>query len=118
MKLFSFEAGLGRSVGEFDSTGFILSRVAHLPGETVVHCAWLDPGGAIGYHPAGAVQLFLVVEGEGWVRGESPEQIPVHAGQAALWQKGEWHAAGTQTGMTAVILEGDDLDPEILMPPV
>lgn len=31
------------------------------------------------------------------------------AGEAVLWESGEEHEAGTETGMTAIVIEGDML---------
>jgi hypothetical protein len=68
--------------------------------------------GVIGYHQAVTPQLFLIVEGKGWVRGgSSDERMPIGMGQAAFWEKGEWHESGTDTGMTAIVMEGETLIP-------
>jgi quercetin dioxygenase-like cupin family protein len=63
-------------------------------------------------------QLFLVLQGEGWMRGETSKQTSIQAGQAAHWEGGEWHESGTETGMTAIIFEGGSVDPAKRMPPV
>jgi hypothetical protein len=72
---------------------------------------YLAPGGQVGRHPASVAQLFLVVNGEGWVEGEAGPRQPITAGQAALWAAGETHAAGTEAGLTAIVFEGEDLAP-------
>jgi quercetin dioxygenase-like cupin family protein len=105
MKIFRFGRETGRTIDRYKSSGFLLSRTVHLLEEGVVHCAYLDPNGLIGYHQATVLQLFLVLQGQGWVRGESPERTMIEAGQAAYWEIGEWHEAGTETGMTGVIVE-------------
>ncbi len=109
MKIFQFGPEVGKRIDQYQSSGFIISGVAHLPGEAFVNCAYLSSNGWIGYHQAAAPQLFLVVQGEGWVRGESSDKISIKTGQAAYWEKGEWHEAGTETGMTAIIIEGENL---------
>lgn len=118
MKLFRFDPEAGREIGEYGSSGLTISRVVHLLEGATVNCAYLAANGMIGYHQAAASQLFLVVQGEGWVRGESPDRMPIRAGQAAFWGKGEWHESATEIGMTAIIIEGIDVDPAELMPPV
>jgi quercetin dioxygenase-like cupin family protein len=118
MKIFRFDPEVGRQIGHYNSSGFKISKIAHLQDEAVVNCAYLDPGGVIGHHQAAGPQLFLVVHGEGWVRGDAPERTAIRAGQAAYWEKGEWHESGTEAGMTAIIIEGVDFDPAKLMPPV
>ena len=62
--------------------------MAHLFDEAVIHCAYLDPNGLIGYD------------------------------QAAYWDKGEWHESGIETGMILIIVEGVNVDPAKRMPPV
>ena len=117
MKLFRFDPEVGKDIDRYESSGFIISKVVHLFGEAVVNCAYLNRG-VIGYHQATLPQLFLVVQGQGWVRGEDSERIPIRAGQAAYWQKDEWHESGTETGMTVMIMEGTNFNPAKLMPPV
>ena len=110
MKIFRFDPKTGRAIDRHNSTGFVLSSVAYLLEEAIIHCAYLEAEGLIGFHQAQQPQLFLVVQGEGWVRGETPERIQIQAGQGAYWEKGEWHEAGTGTGMTAVIVEAARFD--------
>lgn len=50
-------------------------------------------------------QLFVVLEGSGWVAGEDGAPGPIHAGQAALWNAGEDHESGTEEGMRVAVLE-------------
>ena len=116
MKIFRFGPKVGRNIDQYNSSGFIISRIAHLSGEVFINCAYLSPQGSIGYHQATIAQLFLVVQGEGWVRGEAPDRTQIQAGQAAYWERGEWHGSGTEAGMTAIIIEGANLDPAKLMP--
>ena len=118
MRLFRFDPEVAKNIDRYESSGFTISRVVHLVGESIVNCAYLSPGGAVGYHQATLPQLFLVVQGQGWVRGEDPERISIQAGQAAYWLKAEWHESGTETGMTVIIIEGPNFDPAKLMPPV
>lgn len=116
MKIFRFDPEVGKGINHFNSSGFILSRVVKLFDEAVASCAYLSTGGVIGYHQATLPQLFLVVRGEGWVRAETSDKTSIKAGQAAFWEKGEWHESGTETGMTVIIIEGINFDPAKLMP--
>lgn len=71
------------------------------------------------YHQTTKDQLFVVVQGDGWVKGEFPEaECPVRAGQAVFWEEGDWHESGTETGMVAIVIEGENIDPTTTMPPV
>jgi quercetin dioxygenase-like cupin family protein len=117
MKIFRFDPEVGKSIDRFNSSGLIISRVVELFDEAVVSCAYLSTDGVIGYHQATIPQLFLVVHGEGWVRAENADKTSIKAGQAAYWEKGEWHESGTETGMIAVIIEGKQLNPAKSMPP-
>jgi hypothetical protein len=110
MKIFRFDRETGGSIDRFNSSGFTLTRVAHLLEETMIQYAYLEPNGLVGYHPATVPQLFLVVQGEGWVRGQAPERTRIQAGQGAYWEKGEGHEAGTETGMSAMIIEASRFD--------
>jgi quercetin dioxygenase-like cupin family protein len=66
----------------------------------------IAPGGVVGRHPAVVTQLFVVVRGSGWVSGSNGEREPIEPGQAVLWDEGEEHESGSDTGMTALVLEG------------
>jgi gentisate 1,2-dioxygenase len=112
MKIYRFDLEVGKGIDRYGSSGFTISRIVHLVDEAVIHCAYLNPGGVIGHHQATLPQLFLVVQGQGWSRGESAERISIQAGQAVYWEKGEWHESGTETGMSAIIVEGEHLIPQ------
>ena len=105
MKIFRFDRETGKPIERYNSSGVTLTRVAHLLEETMIQCANLAPNGLIGYHQAPVPQLFLVVQGEGWVRSEVAERTQIQAGQGAYWEEGEWHEAGTETGMTVIVIE-------------
>ena len=110
MKIFRFDPETGKNIDHYNSSGFILTRVAHLLEEAVIQCAYLEPNGLIGYHQATVPQVFLVVQGEGWVRGQALERTKIQTGQGAYWEQGEWHEAGTETGMTAIMIEAVHLN--------
>ncbi len=105
MEIHRFDAEVSRPIDAFGS-GFRLGdlldvRRARL---AVLHLA---AGGSIGEHPAAGRQLFAVLEGAGWVSGGDRERRGVRAGEAALWDPGERHAAGSPEGLTALSVEGD-----------
>ena len=116
MKLYRFDPGVSRETAEYGSRGALVSRLLRTPGEASIHCLALAPGGVLGWHPAVEDQLLLVVQGEGRVRGEPGDELPISAGQAAFWTAGEHHATRTDHGLTAIILEGQGLDPGEFMP--
>ena len=116
MKIYRFDVEVGEEIEQFGSVKAIISRIVHLEAEAAVNVAYIHPMGRIGYHQAVAPQLFLLVEGEGWVRDEFDEIFPIKEGQAVFWEQNEWHESGSETGMTAVIIEGVSFDPAELMP--
>jgi quercetin dioxygenase-like cupin family protein len=119
MKIFRFDSEVGKSIDIFGSQGFVISKLVHLSDEADIKNAYLSPYSIIGYHQTTEDQLFAVVHGEGWVRGEALEsRCSIKAGQAAFWQAGEWHESGSETGMTVILIEGKDIDPTKTMPPV
>jgi quercetin dioxygenase-like cupin family protein len=71
----------------------------------------IAPGGRIGRHPALVPQILAVLEGSGEVSGPagSPERIA--AGEAVFWAAGEVHETTTSAGLTALIVEGEGLEP-------
>ncbi len=113
MKLFNLSTH-ATTIGDFASKQARIVPVVHPAGDTHVHLLYLGRGGLLGYHQAIENQLFFVVSGDGWVRGDTSEHVPITAGQAAFWEAGEWHESGTETGMTAVVIEGKDLEPDEL----
>ncbi len=116
MEIVCFDPQVGRPIDQFGSVNVVQSRLAHLTTEARLSCMYLGEGGLIGDHPATTPQLLLVVQGEGWVRGEARQRVPIRPGLAAFWEAGEWHETGTDTGMTAIVVEADRLDPMVFMP--
>jgi quercetin dioxygenase-like cupin family protein len=97
-----------RVLESFGSTGARLTaaaRVVEPQDGFAVDVVRLAPGGSIGRHPTRLWQLFLVVEGSGWVSGAEDRPVPVEAGTAALWSPGEEHGSGTAEGMLAVVVQ-------------
>lgn len=116
MRLFRFDAGVGHSIAQFGSSRLTLSPIQLTNGQFQIVCMHLGPGGVIGEHPAQSPQLFLIVQGEGWVYGADHQLVAIRTGQAAFWESGESHASGSDRGMTAIVIEGEALDPGQLMP--
>jgi len=103
----------GRSVAEaierFASRGASSVRLGSGRGEAHVYTVYVEAGGEIGPHEARLDQLFIVVEGAGWGAGESGARTPIERGQAAYFERGEIHSKGSDTGMTAIMVQVDAL---------
>ena len=112
MKILTFGPESGRPLTAFDSHAVTLTRVLR---ESQAHAVvmHLAPGGVVGHHPATETQLFMVVEGEGWVRSGEEKPVPIRAGLAAFWEAGEFHQSGTERGMIVLVIEGPDLAPAL-----
>jgi len=115
LKIFRFDAQIGREIHQYESLNVIMSRIIQTSLGAHIGCMHMDADGVVGYHQAGMPQLFLVVQGEGWVTDESRQRVPIKAGQAAFWTAGEWHESGTDTGMMAIVIESNDMDPSLSM---
>jgi quercetin dioxygenase-like cupin family protein len=122
MKMFRFDAEVGKEIQAFGSNGFTMSRIVRTSGEVHVGAMHLLPGGVIGWHQATTEQLLLVVSGIGFVRSgdkesgkDGAEWIAIHAGQAAFWSAGEWHETLTETGLTGIVVENPDMLPQAVL---
>ncbi|TYS89814.1 cupin [Rossellomorea aquimaris] len=115
MEIYQFTKETGKKITKFNSD-FILSRITKIQKLAHIGCMHLDENGIIGYHQAVVPQLLLIVQGEGFVRGESGEFIKVHSGEAVFWEKDEWHETKTDTGLTAIVIECEELTTSALMP--
>jgi quercetin dioxygenase-like cupin family protein len=121
MEVFHFEKEVGRKIHQYDSN-FFMSRLGkesengkrqnYTTGDISIGCMYLEKDGVVGYHQATVPQLFLVVQGDGWVRGKDKERLPIKAGQAAFWEAGEWHESGTDTGMVVIVVESENIHPQ------
>jgi quercetin dioxygenase-like cupin family protein len=116
MRILRFDDEVSREISQYGSVGLTLAPLAVGAGDIHIVCMRLAPGGHVGAHQAAGPQLFGVTHGEGWVQGGvagvlDDERQPIRAGYAALWEAGEWHAAGTPTGMMALVIEGPTLTP-------
>ena len=105
MRILCCDDGFGRTIDDYGSKNVIFSRIARLTGDAHVSSMHIGPIGVAGYHQATMPQLFVVMQGDGWVRGRTAERTRIRAGQAAFWEAGEWHESGTETNMMAILIE-------------
>ncbi|HUI26619.1 MAG TPA: cupin domain-containing protein [Candidatus Kryptonia bacterium] len=111
MRVVDFSRQGAEPVTLFDSVSAASVHVADGAGEAHVHCVYFAPGGQIGPHAAGFGQLFMVVNGEGWAAGADGRRVPLVAGQGAYFSRGEVHSKGSETGMTAIMVQVAELNP-------
>lgn len=114
MEFYKFNKEVGKQINQYRSN-FVMARILQSSQSVQIGCMYLGEGGVVGYHQATLPQLFLVISGEGIVREGDSEWIHVKAGDAVFWMNGEWHETKTETGLTALVIEGEDLDPSRYM---
>jgi quercetin dioxygenase-like cupin family protein len=115
MEIFTFDRA-EHEVSQHGSRGLHATRVARFAETAQATCLTVAPGGVIGAHPAAGHQVLLIVSGSGWCAGEDGVRVAVTAGQAAYWVQGEIHTTGSDTGLTAIALEGAQVavfEPEV-----
>lgn len=115
MEVYQFNKESGKKISAFNSD-FVMARIVQTAKATHVGCMYLQEKGVIGYHQAVVPQLLLVMSGEGYVRGDKEEYIKVQSGDAVFWEKSEWHETKTETGLTAIVIESEELAPSSFMP--
>jgi quercetin dioxygenase-like cupin family protein len=71
----------------------------------------LEAGGRIARHPADVPQILAVLEGEAQVSGADGAVESLGPGEAVYWAQGEAHETASVSGATALILEGNGLEP-------
>ncbi len=94
-----------RPILQYESTGAASAILVTGTGQTRIHAVHFEPGGQIGTHPTGSDQLFLVVQGDGWVRNGEGRRIELAAGQGVFLERGEQHAKGSGGGMIALMTQ-------------
>ncbi len=115
MKIYRFTQDTGSSIDKYNSHAASYSRICEISQPGSVGCIYIEPEGIVGLHAAPVPQLFLVVQGTGWVRGEDGARIPVREGDGVFWDRGESHESGSAGGMVAMTLQSDKLGPGICM---
>ncbi|HZW83833.1 MAG TPA: cupin domain-containing protein [Candidatus Deferrimicrobium sp.] len=109
MKIFSFGKEVSRPMSRYQSISISYSQITEIANPSKIGCMYIEPKGIAGIHQAPSPQLFLVVQGEGWISREDESRIPVTAGQGVFWERGEMHESGSDTGMTIIIVQCDEL---------
>jgi quercetin dioxygenase-like cupin family protein len=109
MRVIEFSSSQAEPITLFGSMAASSRLLASGCGEAHVHCLRFEPGGEIGEHPTGFGQLFLVVEGSGWVASGRGRRVEVHAGQGVYFERGERHSKGSDRGMTVLMVQVTEL---------
>jgi quercetin dioxygenase-like cupin family protein len=111
MDILRFDAAAAERITRFRSQRAASLEVAEGAGEAHAYVIYFEPGGEIGPHEAGFGQIFLAVAGSGWVAGGDGARVQLAEGDAAFIRRGEVHSKGSETGMTAFMVQVRDLAP-------
>lgn len=105
IQLIDYSADKSVRIDRFSSSGASSVELAHGSGESHAYAVHFIPGGEIGPHPAGFDQLFVVLQGSGWVAGTDGVRHAVGLGCGAFIPTGEVHSKGSDTGMVAIMVQ-------------
>lgn len=112
MEFYKFNKESGKEISKFNSY-FFMSCIIQTNKPTNIGCMHLEENGIVGYHQAIVPQLLL--NGEGYVRNENDKYYKVESGDAVFWGKDEWHETKTHVGLTAIVIESEELTPALFM---
>ncbi len=106
MRILSLEGFPGRPNDAHGSKGFTVGAFG-LTADAHLVVVRLKAGGVIGRHPAQGRQLLAVLVGDAIVSGSYGDPVAIGPGQAAIWEPYEQHETRSETGLTALVVEGD-----------
>ena len=114
MEFYTFDKEVGKIITQYNSN-FIMSKIIKTDKHSQIGCMHLDANGIVGFHQAVVPQLLLVVSGDGWVRDDQNSRVKIKTGDAVFWIKGEGHETSTENGLTAIVIESEELNPADFM---
>jgi len=105
-----------RAINRHGSSGATFSPILHDPMGASLARFRLEPDGLLGVHEAAQHQLFLVVDGDGFVASGDDGPVEVVQGRMIFWARGEFHGlkAGPQ-GLVGYVLEGFDVAQDLML---
>lgn len=110
MKIFHFNGQTGRRVTKYGSN-FILNKMIQTEQPAQIVHMDLNRGDNIGAHETHVNQLLIVTGGSGYVRGCEDIWYEVSSGEAVGFSAGEIHETRTDSGLTAIVIESESMDP-------
>jgi quercetin dioxygenase-like cupin family protein len=113
VEVLRFDAAVARAITDYDSKLASALEFAAGEGEAHAYVIFFEPGGEIGPHEAGFGQIFFAARGNGWVARGDGVRVRLGEGHAACINRGEMHAKGSETGMTALMVQVRDLRPQL-----
>ncbi|WP_373232235.1 cupin [Cohnella sp.] len=110
MRIYNFSKELGKNIQAFNSNNLFMTRILKDSDHTYVGCMHIEENGEVGLHQATIPQLLLIVNGEGWVKGNERIEYRIQTGYAVFWEAEEWHETRTDKGLTAIIIESKSMN--------
>ncbi len=114
-QLIRFDKSVASAVENYGARATSSVHLGSGSGESHAYVLHFDAGGEIGEHETGFGQLFVVVAGAGWVLSGS-DRYEVELGDAVFLPRGVMHAKGSESGMTAVMIQMSELEPGRVSP--
>jgi quercetin dioxygenase-like cupin family protein len=109
MRVIDFSRNTAEPIKLFESVAASSVCIGDGHGDAHVYCIYIEPGGSIGEHPTGFCQLFLIIQGSGWVTGADGSRVSLTTGQGVIFENGERHSKGSENGMTALMVQVSEL---------
>lgn len=110
MKIYKFTKDSANAINNYNSLHSYYKKIMATVAPTNIGLLYIEAGGIVGMHEAPVPQLFIVMEGEGWVYGEDQKKLFIKQGEGVFWQKGEAHASESDKGLTALVLQASHID--------
>lgn len=110
MKIYQFSKDSGNAINNYNSLYSFYTKIMKTVEPTNIGFIYIEAGGVVGLHEAPVPQLFIVIQGEGWVCGKDREKLLVKQGKGILWQEGEAHESGSDNGLTALVIQSTQID--------
>lgn len=110
MKKYNFTQELANRINNYQSIDAFYTKIMKTVEPANIGFMYIEPGGVVGMHEAPVPQLFIVIQGEGWVCGEDQEKVLIKTGEGVLWQTGEAHESGSNSGLTALVIQSEQIN--------
>jgi len=110
MKKYNFTQELANQINNYQSIDAFYTKIMKTVEPANIGFIYIEPGGVVGMHEAPVPQLFIVIQGEGWICGEDKEKVIIKTGDGVLWQTGEAHESGSETGLTALVIQSEHIN--------
>jgi len=110
IKIFHFTKHGAKAIHQYNSLYAYYSKIMKTVEPTNIGFIYIEAGGVVGLHEAPVPQLFIVIEGEGWVCDENRKKHFVKQGDGVFWHKGQTHASGSDKGLIALVMQATQMD--------